>query len=146
VPSEIEFHSGLPDKLAFTCRLLRKAYLKGAQVAVTGAPEVLTRLDQALWTFEAQEFVPHVRLTPGSAVSPRLARTPVCLLDPGAQATHREVLVNLGPDPVPGFEAFSRVIEIVSTDPQDRDAGRRRWRSYEAQGLSIKHHAQGTAA
>ncbi len=146
MPATVEFHTGMADKIGFACRLLRKAYAKGAQVAVTGAPEVLRQLDDALWLFEPQQFVPHVRLKAGQAPAPRLARTPLLLLDPGAAAPHREVLVNLGPDMPADPQAFQRVIELVGAQPDDRDAGRRRWRAYEAGGAQIVHHAQGAAA
>jgi hypothetical protein len=36
--TEIAFHFNVPDKLAYSCRLLRKAYLSGARVVVTGEP------------------------------------------------------------------------------------------------------------
>jgi DNA polymerase-3 subunit chi len=144
--AEVEFHSGVNDKLGFVCRLLRKAYLKGAQVAVRGSSDELARLDAALWSFEPREFVPHVRLKRHETPRPQLARTPLWLLDAGVPAPHHEVLVNLGPQLAEGFETFARVIEVVSNDAEDRDAGRRRWRAYEAQGIGIKHHKQpGTA-
>lgn len=135
----------MADKIGFACRLLRKAYAKGAKVAVTGAPELLRQLDDALWLFEPQQFVPHVRLKAGQQPAPRLARTPLWLLDAGAEPPHREVLVNLGPDAPAGADAFQRVIELVGATPDDRDAGRRRWRAYESAGAKIVHHAQGPA-
>lgn len=132
----------MPDKIGFACRLLRKAYAKGAKVAVTGAPDLLRQLDDALWLFEPQQFVPHVRLKAGQQPAPRLARTPLWLLDAGAEPPHREVLVNLGPAMPDAPDAFQRVIELVGAVPEDRDAGRRRWRAYEAAGAKIVHHAQ----
>jgi DNA polymerase III subunit chi len=50
------------------------------------------------------------------------------------------VLVNLGAEVPAALEAFTRVIEIVSTDAADADAGRQRWREYRARGLAVKHH------
>lgn len=144
--AEVAFHTGVPDKLAHTCRLLRKAYRQGARVVVSGAPALLQRLDQALWTFEPQEFVPHVRLRAGEPAPAALGRTPIWLVEPGGAMPHHEVLVNLGPDRVEGDAQFARVIEIVSRDPDDLAAGRRRWKLYEAQGVQITHHAQGAAS
>jgi DNA polymerase III subunit chi len=143
---DVGFHSGVADKLGYTCRLLRKAYRQRARVVVTGDAEQLARLDQALWLFEQQEFVPHARLRRGDSPAPRLARTPIWLIDPGAPAPHHEVLVNLGPDLADGFDAYRRVIEIVSLDEADRRAGKQRWRAYEARGMAITHHPQGAAA
>ena len=50
------------------------------------------------------------------------------------------MLVNLT-DTVPvGFERFERLIEVVSTDPADRDLARQRWRQYTELGYSIARH------
>jgi DNA polymerase-3 subunit chi len=141
--ADVAFHTGVDDKLAYACRLLRKAYRQGARVAVGGAGDVLQQLDQALWTFEPQEFVPHLRLAAGRAPAPAQLRTPIWLLEPGAQPPAVEVLVNLGPERLPGDQGYRRIIEIVSRAPDDVSAGRRRWKQYEAEGWSITHHPVG---
>ena len=50
--TEVEFHTGVADPLGFACRLLRKAYRRGARVLVTAPPERLAQLDRLLWTFD----------------------------------------------------------------------------------------------
>jgi DNA polymerase III subunit chi len=145
MPNEVAFHTGVEDKLAHTCRLLRKAYRQGARVVVSGPSPLLQQLDQALWTFEPQEFVPHVRLGPNKAPPEAQRRTPIWLVEVGAQPPHQEVLVNLGGERRPDDAAFKRIIEIVSRDTDDVAAARRRWKQYEAQGWPITHHAQGAA-
>jgi DNA polymerase-3 subunit chi len=138
--TEVEFHTGVPDKLAFACRLLRKAYRKGARVAVAGAPGLLTELDRALWTFDERDFVPHLRAS-ASAAAPVRVRTPLWLLDaPLAAAEMPPVLVHLGGAELPAADQFSRVIEVVGTAPGDEAAGRERWRQYRQQGLQVVHH------
>jgi DNA polymerase-3 subunit chi len=136
--AEVAFHTGV-DKLDHACRLLRKAYRQGAKVVVAGDGAQLARLDQALWTFEPLEFVPHARLKRGEAMAPRFARTPIWLVDAGATPPHHDVLVNLGPEMVEDWNTFARVIELVSGEPDDLAAGRKRWRAYEAQGARIDH-------
>jgi DNA polymerase-3 subunit chi len=51
--TEIAFHFNAPDKLAYACRLLRKAVNSGARVVVTGDAASLQALDTLLWTFSA---------------------------------------------------------------------------------------------
>lgn len=143
---EVDFHTGVADKLGYTCRLLRKALRSGKQLVVTGPPAVLNRLDQLLWTFDPGEFVPHARLRAGQAVTPVLARTPIWLADTPADAGPRDVLVNLGPAALDDAAGCPRVIEIVADEPDEVDAGRERWRRYKAAGLSPRNHAQRGAA
>jgi DNA polymerase-3 subunit chi len=137
--TEVEFHTGVADPLGFACRLLRKAYRKGARVVVTAPPPLLGSLDRELWTFEPLEFVPHVRLS-GEPPSAQAARTPIWLVDGELPAGSPDVLVNLGAALPSDLSALRRVIEIVSADIDDEQAGRQRWRSYKARGIAITHH------
>lgn len=138
--SEVEFHTGVADSVAFACRLLRKAYRQGVRVTVTAPAAVLATLDRELWTFEERDFVPHVRLGPGTPAA-LAARTPIWLLEGGAPAGAPPVLVNLGAEMPAADAPFERVIEIVSSDGEDAERGRSRWREYKARGLVVKHHA-----
>jgi DNA polymerase III subunit chi len=134
----VEFHTGVADPVHFACRLLRKAYRSGARALVTASDAELTLLDQALWTFEAQEFLPHVRL-PG-APSAVAARTPLWLASAVVEDAP-PLLVNLGADAPAEPGDLARIIEIVGTDPAERQAGRARWRHYEGWGVKPLHHA-----
>lgn len=135
--TEVAFHFNVPDKLAYSCRLLRKAWGSGARVVVTGEPETLTRLDLMLWTFSALEFVPHCHVT---AAPGTLAATSVVLADSLHACPHHEVLVNLGPEIPDGFERFERFIELVTLAPDDRAAARGRWKHYADRGYALKRH------
>jgi len=143
--TDIAFHSGVPDKLAYACRLLRKAYRSNARVVVSGPSDLISRLDQMLWVFDDLEFIPHVRAR--GATPAQQSRTPIVLVEEGSDAEppHRDVLLHLGANPAPDCERFTRVIEVVSTEAADRDAGRRRWREYEARGHALTHHVMGNA-
>jgi len=136
----VEFHTGVAEPLAFACRLLRKAYRKGARVVVTAPAPVLAELDRELWTFGEREFVPHVRLA-GAASVALAARTPIWLCTGEPPEGAPDVLVNLGAEPPTDPSRFARVIEVVSTDADDGQAARARWRDYKARGLSVTHHA-----
>jgi DNA polymerase III subunit chi len=144
--TEIQFHFNVPDRLLYVCRLLRKALRSGARgVAVSGGTATLTTLDRTLWTFDPQEFIPHLLLKRGDAVAPRLARTPIWLVEDVGQGMHHPVLVHLGEEPAPGFESFTRLIEVVSTDPDEREAARRRWKHYAGRGYALQRFDVGGA-
>lgn len=138
MPASVEFHTGVADPQEFACRLLRKAYRSGARVAVTAPPAQLAALDQALWTFSAQEFLPHVRLPCADAIA---ARTPIWLVTQALTARGMPVLVNLGAEPADEADAFERIIEIVGAAAEAREAGRARWRHYESWGIKPLHHS-----
>jgi DNA polymerase-3 subunit chi len=134
--TEVEFHTGVSEPLAFACRLLRKAVRQGVRVQVTAPPETLAALDKLLWTFEERDFVPHARV-PG--VPAGVAQRTPLWLSPSVQTLDApRVLVNLGADKPDAAAPVDRVIEIVAAE--DAEGGRERWRAYKAQGLAIKHH------
>ena len=138
--TEIAFHFNAPDKLAYACRLLRKAVASGARVVVTGAPASLQALDTLLWTFSPLEFVAHCRWP--SPVH-ELQASPVVLCDALTSTvldTHDQVLLNLGNSVPAGFEAFKRVIEVVTLDEDDRSTARSRWKHYADRGYEITRH------
>lgn len=69
------------------------------------------------------------------------ANSSVLLLGAGADLDTRfPILVNLAEDVPAGFEQFQRVIEVVSTDGQDRSLARLRWKHYTELGYAITRH------
>jgi DNA polymerase-3 subunit chi len=141
--TEVSFHFNVSDRTDYTCRLVRKATRTGASVVLAGPPLALAHFDLALWTFDDLEFLPHRVLRPGEAMTERMKPTRVWLLQDAGQATHHEVLINLGADAPGGFESFEKVIEIVTSDEDDRAAARLRWKHYASRGYAIAKHEVG---
>lgn len=135
--TEVAFHFNAPDRLVYACRLLRKAYLKGARVRVLADAPLAADLDQRLWTFAGIEFVPHCT---SAAPAAHQARTPIVIGDLAqASLDGGEVLVNLS-DQWPGeYARFARVIEVVTADPAVRTQARERWKLYKAAGIEPLH-------
>jgi DNA polymerase III subunit chi len=136
--TEVAFHFNVPDKLAYACRLLRKATAAGSRVVVTGESQDLRTLDTELWTFSALEFIPHCHAA--SAEPQVLSASPVVLADTARGTPHQQVLVNLGQAVPDGFERFERLIEVVSQDEGDRQQARTRWKHYADRGYAIQRH------
>ncbi len=135
----VEFHTGVPDTLAFACRLVRKAYRRGFTVLCLAPRADLDKLDRALWTFVEREFIPHARL--GVATAAMLERSPIWLATemPG-EGTSRDVVVRLGAETALGQAASARTIEVVGQDADEVDRGRDLWRQYKAAGFEVVHH------
>jgi DNA polymerase III subunit chi len=136
--TEVAFHFNVPDKLAYACRLRRKATAAGSRVVVTGESQDLRTLDTELWTFSALEFIPHCHAA--SAEPQVLSASPVVLADTARGTPHQQVLVNLGQAVPDGFERFERLIEVVSQDEGDRQQARARWKHYADRGYAIQRH------
>ncbi len=138
--TEVAFHFNVPEFVPYACRLLRKATQARAQVTVVASEPELRLLDTRLWTFAADEFLPHCLWDAPQDV---LARSPV-VLPPSLQLDHlphREVMLHWGPTQAPaGFESYARLIELVSTDEADRVQARGRWKHYSDRGYPISRY------
>lgn len=138
--TRIDFHTDLPDKIGYCCRLARKAYASGARLIVLASDSSeMMQLDQALWTFSERDFIPHVPLA-----DPLAAATPVVLCDQSdAEFPHHDVLVNLSAATPVHFARFARLIELVGLADHDRAAGRERYRYYKQRGYALEHRNAG---
>lgn len=135
--TEIAFHFNVPDKMAYACRLLRKAVNAGATVEVVADAPALAQLDVALWTFSPLDFIPHCK---ADADSSTMALSPVLLGGSELSQSGRQILLNMGHGIVAGFERFERVIELVGNDDDNRQTARSRWKHYTSRGYNITRH------
>jgi DNA polymerase-3 subunit chi len=137
----IDFHFNVEHRLQYACRVVRRARAADCRVLLFSRDaDRLARLDTALWTFSALDFVPHV-----AADSPLAGRTPVLLASSLAGATPPcPVLVNLDDDVPPELPSlkgrFERLIEIVSHEDDDRRRARERFRIYRDAGFEPQAH------
>ncbi|MFD2366546.1 DNA polymerase III subunit chi [Pseudoduganella sp. GCM10020061] len=138
--TRVDFHTNIPDKVAYACRLARKAYGASGKVVLLAADEAqAAQLDEALWTFSDTDFLPHVMA--GDALA---AQTPIIVTaSMSAPLPHTDILVNLGQSIPDGVDRFSRVFEIVSTDEQDAQEGRKRYVAYKKQSYPLTHFVAG---
>jgi len=135
--TRIDFHTNIADKIAYACRLVRKARARSAdcQIVLLAEPAQLQLLDQALWTFSDTDFLPHV--VAGDALAPQ---TPIILTDhDAADLPHHEMLLNLSNRTPTHFARFERMFEIISADPADTAAGRERYAFYKQRGYPLTH-------
>ena len=134
--TRVDFHSKVPDKLLYACRLIRKARAADMKIVVyLQNVQQQQALDEALWTFSEQDFLPHVAA--GDALAPQ---TPVILTHDAADVLpHHQVLINLSQQTPEHFARFERMFEIVSTDEDDLVAGRERYKQYQQRGYPLTH-------
>ena len=121
---------------------------RGARAWSAATAPALDRLDAALWTFDPLRLRP-ARAGAGAATPPPAPRAHADLAGRRrvAACAARERAAQPGRRRmVDGCERFARVIEIVSADAADADAGRQRWRAVRERsaqsGLELVHHAR----
>ncbi|RSZ57686.1 DNA polymerase III subunit chi [Massilia atriviolacea] len=138
--TRIDFHTNIPDKLSYACRLARKALASRARVVLLAEDAAQAQaLDQALWTLSETDFLPHVM-----AGDPLAAQTPVIIThSDAAELPHHDMLVNLTRSTPAQLARFQRVFEIISTDENDAAAGRKRYVAYKQQSYPLTHFVAG---
>lgn len=121
------------------CRLAERAWKAGHFVFVCVADRPSAeRLDDMLWTFRQDSFVPHAQLRADPGQSP--PSEPVLIGTDAAIPTNADVLINLGEDVPLAFTEFARVAEIVAADDEAKQQGRERYRYYRDHGCEVHTH------
>ena len=105
--------------IRLACRLSEKVWKMGHRVYVaTASAKATQRLDELLWSFRPDSFVPH-----GCYPEDSHKDFPILIGHNGATSSDGAVLINLTPS-VPEFhERFARIVEFVPHDPQSRRHG-----------------------
>ncbi len=135
--TRIDFHSNVPNKIAYACRLVRKAYKAQCHIVLLVKDRTeLSTLDQALWTFSEQDFLPHVHVS-----NPLRTQTPIILatISDSIEYPQHQVLINLSDTTPENFARFERVFEVIPANDVDKAAGRERYRFYKERGYSLSH-------
>lgn len=114
------------------CQLCQKAYDKGQlTLLLTSDPQQTQFLDQRLWTFRDDSFLPH---DSDEVDNPP---TPILVHDNPAPRGERQLLINLSAEVPPYFAQFERVIELVTDD--NRPRARAHYSFYKERGYPLKH-------
>lgn len=123
-------------RLHTACRLIEKAFKHKHEVWVQAASRLeAEQLDELLWTFKAESFIPHHLLGDGPAPPP-----PVRIGWAGQAIEGRGILLNLSAEVPENFRRCQRILEIVGGDDAMREAARSHWRHYKQQGLQVDAH------
>lgn len=137
--TRIDFYTHVPDKARFTCAILAKVVERGNRAFVLVPDRAQAeRLDELLWTFQPLSFLPHCLSDHKLS-----AETAVVIDHRDLQPPHDDILLNLRPDRPAIFSRFQRLVEIVSTDDDDRAAARDRFKFYRDRGYEIQSHNMG---
>jgi len=131
----------LPDhrdhgRALLACRLADKAYSLGHTGYILTASEAqAAALDDLLWTYRQDSFIPHERYPLAGEESSPVLIGMVLPVDINLQ-----VLINFTDRLPEGFERFERVVELVDPQPEALAKSRERFRQYRERGLTPETH------
>ena len=120
----------------YVCTIANKAWQNGNNVFIqTEDRETAELLDNLLWTYNDISFLPHGLYEAGDQ-----GNNPV-LIGWNEQIPDKcQVMINLAEDIPKKADHFARIIEIVTSDSQDRQSARNRYRIYREQGYELHDH------
>lgn len=132
--TRIEFFFNVEDKLKKVAELSEKAVMKHRRLMVFAPDqETAQALDDMLWTQSPSSFLPHCKATDEKAED-----TPVIIDWQGDKLPHHDVLINLQASYPPFFSRFTRLIEIVGQEEQDKVEARKRYKFYRDRGYEMR--------
>ena len=132
--TRIDFYQTSGDEHAFACRLIDMVYRKGRQIYVhTSTEEMARTLNEQLWTFKEDSFVPH-------SLHSEAMDVPIKIGFDHEPEEHQDVLINLSGQIPHFFSRFDRVAEIVPVDQNSRQSARENYAYYKERGYVLNYH------
>ena len=118
------------------CRLLEKAYQRGHRVFVfCDSKEQAEHLDELLWTYKDDSFIPHHIQGEGPEPPP-----PVQIGYGPEPRGFNDILLNMSTSIPSYFTRFKRVMEIVIANDTAKELSREHYREYRKQGCELHTH------
>ena len=120
------------DPHLLVCELAQKAFEAGLPTVVLArSAEEAEALDEKLWSFAEDAFVPHQ-----VAGEDDDAQAPVLIAPPETATPARALAINLRDECADA--GYGTVKEVVAADPAEREGSRRRWKEYAARGYEVR--------
>ena len=124
------------DRWLYACRLLAKAYAKKHTVFVFSKNKQDAELiDELLWTFKEDSFIPHNLQGEGPVPPPAIQI--------GYEREPRgfnDILLNLSGSIPPFYSKFKRIMELVLNLEPEKEQSRLLYREYKADGCELYTH------
>lgn len=125
------------------CQLCEKAIAQQMNVFIyTQSAEQAQQLDELLWTFKANSFLAHKNELSESEVD-RTFHYPIIIsadIKDDTIPLKHPFLINLS-NTIPAFyQHFKRMAEMVDKHAEDKEAARKRYRSYRDKGYTLNKY------
>lgn len=130
----------LESKLLFACQLLEKAYARGHRIYVNcNDQETAELLDERLWTFKEESFIPHHLQGEGPEPPP-----PIQIGFDHSPKGFNDLLLNLSQEVPVYYSQFKRILELVPGDEVAKEICRHHFRFYREKNCVIHTHQIGS--
>lgn len=128
----------LQDRHFFACRLAEKAFKQGLSVYIYHHSEaILQSIDELLWSFKSDSFIPHQHITTGSKL---ITNTSVYLGNDEPPEPIHDLLINLAADIPAFFSRFVRLSEVVTPQNDITQQTREHFKYYRNKGYPMTTH------
>lgn len=137
---QIDFYLLQPNanisKELLVCRITEKAYKLGHKIFIFCQNQEDTHnLDELLWTYKPDSFLPHNIQGEGPEPPP-----PIQLGYTTEPRGFNDILINMAPQYPSFYKKFLRIIEIVDSDDVSKENARKLYREYKKQGFNLNTH------
>jgi DNA polymerase-3 subunit chi len=119
------------------CEIAERSYTQGHRLQIIAAgEEQASRLDELLWTFRPDSFVPHDLFEEQSAQ----VISPIIITTAEERIGDFDSMLMMGYCPVEVVGRFAQVFHLVVVDHDERlDASRRYWAQLKETGFTLRH-------
>ncbi|MDA8561763.1 DNA polymerase III subunit chi [Gammaproteobacteria bacterium] len=123
-------------RLNFACRIVEKAYRNKHKIYIhTEYEKDALYIDELLWTFKLDSFLPHNLIGEGPEPAP-----PIQIGFQQKPDKQHDILINLSNNVPDFYKKFTRVIELVNLDEEIQKRSREHYKLYRADGFQITTH------
>lgn len=124
------------DSFQVACRLVEKAQQKGSVYVHTADESQAHAMNEKLWSFRKDAFIPHQLMSASNAV----CHEKVAIGYQLPPESHYDLMINLSLE-VPNFHGrFARLLEVVPGEHDAREKCRQNYAYYRDRGYPLKKH------
>ncbi len=118
------------------CRLVEKAYKNKHRIYIHTENQTHAHMmDELLWTYRDDSFLPHNLYGEGPEPAP-----PIQIGYQVKPEKQRDILINLSNNIPEFFTQFARVLEVIPSAAEAQEKARENYKLYRAQGNQITTH------
>ena len=120
----------------FACRLADKAFHQGYRILIqTENAEESQLIDDMLWTFNEDSFLPHALYTDSDN-----NEHPIVISHQAGSHKNFQTMINLSSITPAEANRFDRIAEILNQQEERKQTGRKHYKIYKDQGCELYHH------